>query len=118
VIAPKPPHAECSREAETETRIVKLVHEGDVIRRIPLDAVDQLIARGWAEWRGHGSRRRLELTVKAPVSSLLPTCPLTGDGTRPMRAAGMARPDGTASPYSPGQRLGGTKYTREHRLAR
>jgi hypothetical protein len=103
-------NAGCSREPAAEVRLLKLVHDGEVIRRVPQGAAEQLIARGWAEWRGHGSRRHLALTAVAPVSSI--RAALAGDGTRPMRA------DATCRVYGPGQLMGDPKSHREFRPVR
>jgi hypothetical protein len=88
-------------------RLIKLVHDGAVIRRVPIGAADQLIARGWAEWCGHGSRRHLTLTAEAPLSSIRSS--FVGDGTRAVRG------DGTTRTYGAGQLMGDSRSHREFR---
>ena len=78
---------------------------GALLKRVCQGAADQLVARGWAEWRGTGRRQHLELTDSAPVSSLHGWG--SHDGTRPMCADGTGQRD-------PGQILGERRSHLEH----
>ena len=76
-----------------------------LFKRISLPDADRLVEFGWAEWRGSGRRRHVELTDHAPISSLFG---MRGrDGTRPMRS------DGTLGYRARGQAFGDSRYHRE-----
>lgn len=85
---------------------VEVCVDGGLLRRIPREAAEQLLARGWAEWRGRGRRRYLELTERAPLSSLFGVCGKFG--TRAIRADGSGQ-------RNPGQLLGDPKSHLEFR---
>jgi hypothetical protein len=63
--------------------------EGALFRRVASGAAYQLVARGWAEWRGSGGRRYIVLTAAAPLSAFPSWRGSTG--TRVMRADGMGQ---------------------------
>jgi len=51
----------------TPAPIVCLDVENNPMPRVALADAETLIARGWAEWRGKGTRRHLQLTSDAPL---------------------------------------------------
>lgn len=55
---------------ERRVSLVDVRVDGALIRRLSQEAADQLVSRGWADWRDRGHRRHLELTAGAPLSSL------------------------------------------------
>jgi len=79
--------------------------DGELIRRVSEGSADMLVSRGWAQWRGGGRRRHLELSPRAPVSAF------PGwkgkDGTRAMRA------DQSCEKYGAGQVMGDPRSHRE-----
>jgi hypothetical protein len=86
-------------------RVVCLDCENRPMRRVSLADAEMLCQRAWAEWRGKGSRRHIQLNEAAPFRN---AAPLRPDGTRPIRA------DGTGRYYGAGQLLGNPKFLREH----
>jgi hypothetical protein len=89
----------------TPALVVCLDSENNPMPRVSLADAETLCRRGWAEWRGKGSRLHLQLTPAAPLRN---TAPLYGDGTRPVRA------DGTGKYYGAGQLMGNSDFLREH----
>lgn len=85
--------------------------DGQLLPRISVADAEMLQTRGWATWTGKGRRRHLRLTAVAPLVQLPRG---SRDATRPVRAAGQTRPDGTASGYDPGQCVGDPRTHREH----
>lgn len=72
---PRPTADNAFREPAGEPRLVKLISDGEVIRRIPQAEADEYAARGWAVWRGIGCRRHLALTIApAAISSKFDYC--------------------------------------------
>ena len=104
------------REPGPEVCLIKVVHNGEIVRRIPEGAAAELVKRGWAAWLRTGSRRHLALTEAAPISALRAS--LRGDGTRPATASGIPLPGGRGRDYKTGQRLGASRSTREFRPLR
>ena len=94
-------NADGSARPTTEVR----TEDGLLLKRVATGAAEQLVSRGWAEWRAKGRRRHVCLTPSAPLSSL------QGwhgqDGTRPMRA------DQTCKIRVNGQLMGEKKSHRE-----
>jgi hypothetical protein len=95
-------HADASALLTVEVRL-----DGALIRRVSADGADELVRRGWAEYRSTGRRRHVALLPGAPLSSY---AGLRGrDGTRPVRA------DGTCKRYGHGQVIGHPVGNREFR---
>lgn len=82
--AVRPRIADTSAQPAVDVRL-----DGRLIKRIAPAAAEQLIARGWAEWRRTGRRRYISLTPEAPVSFLHGWG--SRDGTRPIRADGSGQ---------------------------
>jgi hypothetical protein len=81
--------------------LVEVRLAGVLIKKILTEDADFLLANRWAEWRGTGNRRYLQLTDSAPLSSFeTVTLGRRGDGTTRMRA------DGTCRNHAAGQRMG------------
>jgi hypothetical protein len=85
--------------------VVCLDSDNNPMPRVSLGDAELLCRRAWAQWRGTGSRRHIQLTAAAPVRN---AAPLRPDGTRPVRA------DGTGAYYGAGQLLGNPRFLREH----
>lgn len=82
--------------------VVEVRVAGALITRIGSEMADTLIRRCWAEWRGRGGRRYLELTKQIPASSIQTWAGGNRrDGTRLLRA------DATCKSHSIGQLMGG-----------
>lgn len=84
-----PPAVRPSNAGNPAPPTVEMRLDGGLFRRVSAAQADQLVNRGWAQWRGTGRRQHLELTDAAPVSALFG---MRGKfGTRPMRADGRGR---------------------------
>ena len=64
----------------TPEPVVCLDADDKPMPRVSKADAEILCQRGWAEWRGKGSRRHLRLTAAAPLRQF---SPLRGDGTGP-----------------------------------
>jgi hypothetical protein len=94
-------NADGSARPTTEVR----TEDGLLMKRVATGAAEQLVSRGWGEWRGRGCRRHVCLTPAAPLSSLHGW--RGQDGTRPMRA------DQSCNIRGNGQLMGEPKSHRE-----
>ena len=83
------PNADIPAPPERRVSLIDVRADGALIKRVSQGAADELVLRGWGEWRDTGRRRHLELTASAPLSSLHGWG--SRDGTRPMRADGTGR---------------------------
>lgn len=87
-----PPAARPSNAGIPAAPTFQVCLDGGLLRRVSREAAEELLSRGWAEWRGRGRRRYLELTEIAPLSSLFA---MRGKyGTRVMRADGSLESGG------------------------
>jgi len=87
-------------------RLIDVCADGILLKRVEKSGAEELVQRGWAQWRGTGRRLRVELGETAPLSSLYQRL-LRKDGTRPLRA------DQTCRVYSDKQSMGDPRKLRD-----
>jgi hypothetical protein len=88
-----PPAARPSNVGNPTPPLIEVRLGGRLKRKVYLSGAEEFVARGWADWRGSGRRRHVELSDRAPECLVgsprtLGRLPRGGDGTRPTSADG------------------------------
>jgi hypothetical protein len=94
-------NTQLSNAAPAAAQALEVFLDNRLFKRVSEQSAKFMVARGWAEWRGTGNRRHLELTDAAPLSTL-----------QGRSGVQRTRADYSCRVHAEGQRLG---FAWEHR---